>query len=210
MGGAKPVLDGGTIVVPFAHSLTPVSLQTMKLGVHREGKDALLTADKLRADVVAEFYIRVQEKNEAVLAVATSLGDRCNDPERIKELMFEKLVSALRAVAATKTLNDLNSDREGFAKAVQEMVQKDLEPNGLTLETVTISSLDQTPLAALQGMDQNVFDSQGLKTIAEITNQNLVARQQIELQAKRCRLPNSSSGAIPWRWPRWWQASAPA
>ena len=185
MGGPRAVLDGGTIVVPFAHSLTAVSLQTMKLKVDREGKDALLTADKLRADVVAEFYIRIQKDQKAVLAAATSLGERCTDSERVKELMFEKLVSALRAVAATKTLSELNSDREGFAKAVQEMVQKDLEPNGLTLETVTISSLDQTPLAALQGMESNVFDSQGLRTIAEITNLNQVARQQIELEAKR-------------------------
>jgi len=185
MGGPKAVLDGGTIMVPFAHSLTAVSLQTMKLKVDREGKDALLTEDKLRADVVAEFYIRVQKDSKAVLAAATSMGDRCTDAERVKELMFEKLVSSLRAVAATKTLNDLNSDREGFAKAVQEMVQKDLEPNGLTLETVTVSSLDQTPLSALQGSEHNVFDSQGLRTIAEITNKNLVERQQIELAAKQ-------------------------
>ena len=65
------------------------------------------------------------------------------------------------------------------------MVQKDLEPNGLTLETVTVSSLDQTPLSALEGSENNVFDSQGLRTIAEITQKNLVDRQQIELAAKK-------------------------
>jgi flotillin len=37
MGGAKPILDGGAIVVPVIHQVIPVSLETMRLNVERRG-----------------------------------------------------------------------------------------------------------------------------------------------------------------------------
>ena len=184
MGGQKAILNGGTIAVPFAHSMTPVSLQTMKLEVDRTGKEALLTEDKLRADVKAEFYIRIKKDESSVLNAAASLGERCSDPTAVKDLMMEKLVSALRSVAATKSLGDLNSKREDFAKAVQEIVGKELEPNGLWLETVTISHLDQTPPDAMNP-EGNVFDAEGRRTIAQITQKYKVERTQIEQEATK-------------------------
>ena len=36
-GGASVVLDGGTLVVPVLHQVVPVSLETMKLEVERQG-----------------------------------------------------------------------------------------------------------------------------------------------------------------------------
>ena len=184
MGGSKAIVDGGSIVVPFAHNLIVVSLMTMKLSVERRGKDSLLTKDKLRADVVSEFYIRVQKDEKAVKAAATSLGTRCTDPDEISKLMYEKLVSALRSVAATMTLGELNSNREDFARKVQEIVTKELEPNGLTLEAVTVSHLDQTPPNDMRGTE-NVFDSEGLRTIAEITQKNTFETRQIQLETQR-------------------------
>ena len=63
--------------------------------------DALITGDNLRADVAAEFYIKVQKIREHILAAATSLGERSVDAESVKHLVNQKLVSALRTVAAT-------------------------------------------------------------------------------------------------------------
>jgi hypothetical protein len=86
-------------------------------------------------------------------------------------------------VAATKELVELHSKRDEFASAVQEIVTHDLSSNGLTLESVTISSLDQTDPSALQ--EKNVFDAQGLRKIAEITQKARVERNQIEMEAQR-------------------------
>src|SRR5688500_17792218 len=61
MGGAKPILDGGAIVVPVIHQVIPVSLETMRLNVERRGTHALITKDNLRVDLSAELYIKVQE-----------------------------------------------------------------------------------------------------------------------------------------------------
>ena len=182
MGGQEPIIDGGALVIPVVHQLVPVSLQTMRLDVDRSAHDALITGDNLRADVAAEFYIKVQKIREDILAAATSLGERSVNADSVKHLVNQKLVSALRTVAATRTLHELHTKRDEFATAVQGIVEKDLRHNGLTLESVTISRLDQTPPTAMRGED-NVFDAQGLRTIAEITQRQRVERNQIEREA---------------------------
>jgi uncharacterized membrane protein YqiK len=182
MGGQKPVIDGGAIVIPVVHNVILVSLQTMKLTVTRTGAEALITGDKLRADIVAEFYIKVQKTLEDVLSAATSLGHKAMSPRDVEAMVGEKLVNALRTVAATKTLDELHTQRNEFVSAVQAIVEIDLKHNGLTLESTTISKLDQTPPHDLRPED-NVFDAQGAKRIAEITQQARIARNGIEREA---------------------------
>ena len=183
MGGAKVVRDGGALVVPVIHQVIPVSLETMRLNVERRGPHALITKDNLRVDLSAEFYIKVQSNSDDILQAARSLGGRNVQPDAVSELVQEKLVSALRTVAATKELVELHAKRDEFASAVQAIVIHDLAHNGLTLESVTISSLDQTDPTQLQA--QNVFDAQGLRKIAEITQKARVERNEIEQEAQQ-------------------------
>jgi len=178
MGGADVIMDAGRVIVPVVHQIIPVSLETMRLNVERRGPHALITKDNLRVDLSAEFYIKVQANREDILQAARSLGGRNVQPDAVSELVQEKLVSALRTVAATKELVELHAKRDEFANAVQEIVTHDLASNGLTLESVTISALDQTDPTALQ--EQNVFDAQGLRKIAEITQRAKVERNEIE------------------------------
>src|SRR5579859_2790251 len=182
-GGVKIVRDGGSYVFPVIHHVTPVSLETMRLNVERRGPHALITKDNLRVDLSAEFYIKVEANADHILQAARSLGGKNVQPTGVSELVQEKLVSALRTVAATKDLVELHAKRDEFASAVQEIIQHDLASNGLTLESVTISSLDQTDPTQLQ--DKNVFDAQGLRKIAEITSKAKVERNQIEREAER-------------------------
>src|SRR5215210_3562225 len=183
MGGARVVRDGGTLVVPVVHQVIPVSLETMRLNVERRGVHALITKDNLRVDLSAEFYIKVQANTDDILQAARSLGGRNVHPDAVSELVQEKLVSALRTVAATKELVELHAKRDEFASAVQAIVTHDLASNGLTLESVTISALDQTDPLQLQ--ERNVFDAQGLRKIAQITQQARIERNEIEKDAER-------------------------
>ena len=183
MGGIKVVLDGGILNIPVLHKLLGVNLETMRLDVKREAKEALITADSLRADLSAQFYIKVQPSVEDITNAARSLGERSIDDVSVKELVFDKLVSALRTVAAKSTLFELNSEREKFAKDVKIAVVDDLRHNGLTLESVTISGLDQTAVNVLD--DKNVFDALGRKRIAEITQAANVARNILERNAEQ-------------------------
>jgi flotillin len=187
MGGMKIVRDGGALVLPVLHQVVRVSLATIRLEVSRAGADALITLDKLRADIKAEFFVRVQPEDSAINNAARSLGNRSEEGEyrrgqtgpqnAVAALIQDKLVSALRTASARKTLEQLNSDREEFLKEVISMVTSDLAHNGFTLESVTISKLDQTDVQFLKS--DNIFDAQGMRTIAEITQTNLTARNEI-------------------------------
>jgi len=181
-GKPKVIIDGGAIVVPVIHELIPVLLETMKLEVVRNGLEALICKDCMRADVSAGFYIRVKKDEQGVKAAATTLGKDATNPEAIKERLMEKLVSALRTVAAKMCLSELNQDREAFAKAVQDAVTKDIETNGLFLETVTIYKLDMTDVSNLK--ENNVFDAQGLRMAAEITQKQRVERNKLVREAE--------------------------
>ncbi len=184
-GGSHVVLDGGIKVIPFLHNLLEVNLRTMKLGVNPRGQNALITHDNLRANVLAQFYIRVQADPEHILNAARSLGQNSVNAETVEALVSEKLVSALRAIASQMDLFEIHTKRDEFAERVKEHVKIDLESNGLLLESVTISELDQTDPSELS--DVNVFDAQGKRKITEITAAAAVERNNLERQAEQAR-----------------------
>jgi hypothetical protein len=117
------------------------------------------------------------------MLASTSLGTISSDPAAVRDLVMEKVVSVLRNVAATQTLEDLNAKRADFAKAVQDSVKDDLKANGLTLESVTISKLDQAPLTAMRP-EQNVFDAQGAATITKQVQAQRVLRNEMVQNAE--------------------------
>ena len=87
--------------------------------------------------------------------------------ENIKALLDDKVDGALRAVAATMELEELQKDRKAFADQVRSVCQEDLQENGLFLETVTITMLNQTPVTEMD--PENRFDAIGIKEITGIT-----------------------------------------
>jgi flotillin len=183
LGGRRVLIDRGGFFFPIVQRNVAVSLETMKLEVERAGTDALITKDNLRVDVKGEFYLKVLPDQDDVLNAARSLGEKSVNADSVASLVFEKLVSALRSVAATKDLVEIHSQREDFAIAVQRLVVTDLEQNGLTLESVTVSRLDQTSQELLS--DNNIFDAQGKRKITEITQSALVERNRLEQEAMR-------------------------
>ena len=178
--GTRVCLGRGAMVLPVFHEVTWVSLETLKLIVSRSRDQAVLTSDKIRIDVVTELYAHVGRSEEDLLAAARSLGERTFDTEKVRNLLEAKIVSALRSYAATKTLSELHENRDAFAKAVQTSVVESFHANGLTLEEVTIVTLEQS---AKEFFDKdNVFDAEGLKVITAITSD---ARRQVHNTEKR-------------------------
>src|ERR1700741_3599483 len=90
-GGNKVVIGGGVLVFPVIHQLLRVSLRSVKLLVERSGKNALVTGDKIKANVTTELYIKVEPISEDVLAAARSFGDRTLDEHAIGSLIEGKL-----------------------------------------------------------------------------------------------------------------------
>src|SRR5215472_9265729 len=94
MGGQKVVMNGGAFVLPIVHDVIPVNMNTLRLEVSRGREKALITKDRMRVDVISEFYVRVQAGTEAIAAAAQTLGQRTLEPETLKELVEGKFVDA--------------------------------------------------------------------------------------------------------------------
>jgi flotillin len=167
LGGKRVILDGGSLILPIFHSYAWVQLSTLRLEVQRAEAESLITADRMRADITAEFYVRVKPDEENIALAAQTLGDRTNDADLLRKLVEAKFVDALRSVAATMTLKDLQEKRADFVKSVQEAVAADLQSNGLELETVSLTRLDQTDIRHFN--ENNTFDAEGLTALTRIT-----------------------------------------
>jgi flotillin len=167
LGGQKIVLDGGSIVLPVFQSIRWVNLQTLRLDVRRENAEAMITKDRMRVDIGVEFYVRVKPDTQSIALAAQTLGDRTNDADQLRELVEAKFVDALRSVAATMALADLQEKRADFVKRVQETVASDLELNGLELESASLTKLDQTDTKFFN--PNNAFDAEGLAALTKIT-----------------------------------------
>lgn len=167
LGGQKVVLDGGSIVLPVFQSIRWVNLQTLRLDVRRENADAMITKDRMRVDIGVEFYVRVKPDQQSIALAAQTLGDRTNDADALRELVEAKFVDALRSVAATMALADLQEKRADFVRRVQETVASDLELNGLELESASLTKLDQTDTKFFN--PNNAFDAEGLAALTKIT-----------------------------------------
>ncbi len=178
LGGANVIMDGGALVLPVFHGVVDVSLKTHKLVVKRTQQQALITNDKLRADVEVEFYVRVKKDSESVQAAAQTLGTRTNDPDALKELVEGKFVDALRSVAAGMKLEELHLKRADFVQKVRESASEDLAKNGLELESASLVGLDQTDQKFFN--PDNSFDAEGLRLIKAITEAKRKERFDIE------------------------------
>jgi flotillin len=181
-GGPKVVIDGGAIVVPAIHRIAWVSLETIRLQIEKTGDKSFITGDSLHVDVVAQFFIRVNRTPEAIKDAATSLGGRSGQDESIMRLVGDKLVSGLRTVAGRSNLDHLHKQVDEYSAEVKKIVEEDLAHNGLFLESVTVTYLNQTPLENLNP-ESNVFDALGAQKIAEVTNKSRVAISQARATA---------------------------
>jgi uncharacterized membrane protein YqiK len=177
-GGEKVVMNGGALILPVFHETIPVNMNTLRLAVSRNNEQALITKDRMRVDVLAEFYVRVQPSADAIASAAQTLGQRTMHPEQLKDLVEGKFVDALRSVAAELTMTELHEQRTHFVQKVQQVSSEDLLKNGLELETVSLTGLDQTAMEYFN--PSNAFDAEGLTRLTEEIELRKKLRNDIE------------------------------
>ena len=178
LGGQRVVLDGGAFVLPIVHDVIPVNMNTLRLEVSRGRDKALITKDRMRVDVIAEFYVRVAAEPRSVAAAAQTLGLRTMEPEQLKELVEGKFVDALRTAAAEMTMEELHEKRGTYVKKVREAVAEDLTKNGLELEAASLTQLDQTGMEFFN--PSNAFDAEGLTRLTEQIEHRKKQRNDVE------------------------------
>jgi uncharacterized membrane protein YqiK len=177
-GGQKVIVNGGALVFPVLHEIIRVNMNTLKLDVQRARQQALITRDRMRVDVQAEFYVRVQPSEESIANAAQTLGAKTMEPEALKDLVEGKFVDALRSVAAEMGMEELHEQRAIFVQKVQQVVAEDILKNGLELESVSLTGLDQTGKEFFN--PDNAFDAEGLTKLTEAIELRRKKRNEIE------------------------------
>jgi uncharacterized membrane protein YqiK len=192
--GERVVIDGGAFVLPFIHDFTPVNMNVLPMAIVREKGDALITRDRMRIDIEADFYVRVRAAREAVSIAAATLGRRTLEPERLHALLSGKFVSSLRSVASEMTMEQMHEQRGEYVSRVKAAAAEALAQNGLELESVAITDLDQSDLEFFN--PSNRFDAEGLTNLMEEIESRRKLRNHIEQESMINIRTRSTSSAI--------------
>src|ERR1700760_964276 len=142
--GERVVINGGAFVLPFIHDYTPVNMNVLPMGVTRAKQDAVITRDRMRVDIEADFYVRVQPTREAVAIAAATLGRRTLEPEQLHALLSGKFISAIRSVAAEMTMEQMHEQRGDYVARVKAAAAEALAQNGPKRGWGGTRALDQT------------------------------------------------------------------
>ena len=177
-GGEKVVMGGGALVLPIIHDITEVSMNTLRIEVRRAGEKSLITRNRMRIEVIVEFFIRVMPTAASVAAAARTLGNRTLDPESLRDLVQGRFVDAMGAVAATMTMEEIHENRSEYIRGVKSLVADFLTANGLELEAVSLTNLDQTDISLFN--PSNAFDAEGMTRLTEEIETRKKKRNDIE------------------------------
>lgn len=181
-GGKQVILDGAALVLPFLHQVSEVNMKTSRLEIRREGSRSLITQDRLRVDLAVEAHIRVRPDEDGVAIAAQAFGGKTFRPVELQEIIEGKLSGAVQGVVAQLTMDELHEKRLDFVSKVRQALQEDLSQDGLDLESIALTHLDQTPFHALD--ENNAFNAVGMRRLAEIISQNKKERAAIEADAE--------------------------
>ncbi|MEM1430176.1 MAG: flotillin domain-containing protein [Pseudomonadota bacterium] len=182
VGGRRVVIDGGVLAIPFFHEISRVNMQTLRLDVDRRGESSLITQDRLRVDVGAEFYVSVMPEPEAITRASQTLGQRTFQREELRNLIDGMMVDALRSVAARMTMDELHENRAQFVSEVRDGLTDTLARYGLQLDSVSLTGLDQTPFSALD--ENNAFNAVGMRKLAEVIAKSKKERAEIDADSE--------------------------
>src|SRR5206468_3514280 len=91
---------------------------------------ALITKNRMRVDLIGEFFVRVGAGRELVAAAAQTLGRRTLQPEGVRELLEGKFTAAMRTVAAQMSLEEMHERRSDYAQRVREIASESLALTG--------------------------------------------------------------------------------
>lgn len=180
-GGQKTMISGGFLALPFLHKVDEVSMRTIRVEVRRAGEKSLITEDRMRVDAELEFYVRVQPSVEGVATAAQALGSKAFTPDGIRNMLEGRFIDAVQSVAASERMDTLHEKRAEFVAKVAGLLRDNLAQNGILLDSVSLTRLDQAAFASLD--ENNAFNAVGMRRLAEIIAVNKKKRAEVEADA---------------------------
>ena len=181
-GGQRILISGGCLALPFLHKVEEINMRTLRIEVRRTAEKSVITEDRMRVDVELEFYVRVMPSQEGIATAAQALGAKSFTPDGIRNLLEGRFVDAVQAVAARNTMDGLHEGRAEFVRDVSELLRENLKQNGILLDSISLTRLDQSAFSAFD--ENNAFNAVGLRKLAEIIAVNRKKRAEIEADAE--------------------------
>jgi uncharacterized membrane protein YqiK len=178
LGGEKVAKTGGALVIPGLHEVIDVYMNTVRLEVQRVKEQSVITKDRMRVDIIAEFYVHVAPDLNAISVAASTLGSRTKNADLLREIVEGKFIDAIRSTAAEMAMEELHEQRKTFIGKIREAVEEDLTRNGLELEAASLTQLDQTDMSYFN--PSNAFDAEGLTRLTEKIERRKKTRNDIE------------------------------
>ena len=181
LGGQRILISGGCLALPFLHKVEEINMRTLRIEVRRTAEKSVITEDRLRVDVELEFYVRVMPSVEGIATAAQALGAKAFTPDGMRNLLEGRFIDAVQAVAARHTMDGLHEHRAEFVASIAELLRDNLKQNGILLDSVSLTRLDQSAFSAFE--ENNAFNAVGLRKLAEIIAVNRKKRAEIEADA---------------------------
>ena len=176
--GQRVAISGGALVIPVLHEVTWVNMNTMRISLSHHNENALITQDRLRMNVDADFYVRVKADAASVNAAARSLGSRTASVEAMRQLLEARFNDALRTAAAESTMEHLHEHRSDYSARVRALASAGIDTSGLEIDSVSISKLDQASREFFN--PNNAFDAAGLTILTAEIEERRKRRNEIE------------------------------
>ena len=179
--GLRVCISGGALVIPVLHEVTRVNMNTLRIGVSHRDHDALITQDRLRVNVDADFYVRVVPTVDAVTAAARTLGSA----GRCRSTACDSCSLRVRRCAAHRrgqtTMESPARAPQRLRAAGARSPRRASTPAG-SIDSVSISSLDQASREFFN--PNNAFDAAGLTKLTEEIEQRRKRRNEVERDAQ--------------------------
>lgn len=176
--GERVAISGGALVIPVLHEVTWVNMNTLRISLSHHNENALITQDRLRMNVDADFYVRVKADTASVTAAARSLGIKTASVDAMRELLEARFNDALRTAAAQSTMEQLHENRGQYSSRVRSLAAAGLDISGLDIDSVSISKLDQASREFFN--PNNAFDAAGLTILTAEIEERRQRRNEIE------------------------------
>jgi|GEM_PF-3262143 len=139
-----------TVVLPFVHTVSRVSLKAHTLDIRLEKETALRLRDGKLVDISGVFLVRINRTKEDVKRVVETLGvDDANDAAFVKGFFERLFIGAIRIVGSHYDWEDLRSNLGSFRDEVLNHIGHDL--NGFVLDDCAFDHIQLTSIRYLKG-----------------------------------------------------------
>ncbi|WP_096440591.1 MULTISPECIES: flotillin family protein [Bacillaceae] len=165
----KIIHGGGAFIIPVLQQARRISLENHKLEV---GASNVYSKQGVPVSVNGNAIIKI---GSSVQEISTAAEQYIGKYEDMNTEARQVLEGHLRAILSSMTVEEINSDREVFAKEVQKVAATDLSKMGLRILSFTTNEVS----------DRNGYlDALGQPQIAAVKRDAAIARAEREKEAR--------------------------